>query len=120
MKPELSNAVFNLTLAMAKAEATPEEPEQTEADSFDDEHSDMFDENGRPTILLLDDIWEIIDNAGDGTAAIIHHDGAPDEVVIYNRSASQHDNVVFMEHIYLAIDEGCLVTVNGTDILDLY
>lgn len=103
---DLMKAVFSLTLAMAKAEA--------------EEQTDEYDENGKPKYLLCDEIWDILDEAGHGTPVLIHRKGQASEVVLYNRYASQTDNVRFMNHISEAMDDGCLVTVNGTNIFDLY
>ena len=79
-----------------------------------------YDENGKPLFLLCDEIWEILDEAGHGTPVIIHHFGIPNEVLIYNRYATQSENVKFMNHISEALDEMLPVTVNGKDIYDLY
>lgn len=108
MKPELMDAVFNLMLAMAKAEAVPAQ----EPDDDETEH--------RPEFILCDEIWEILDEAGHGTPVLIHRKDAPTEVLIYNRYATQDENVRFMSHISEEIDKGHTVTVNGTDIFDLY
>ena len=77
-------------------------------------------ESTRPEYILCDEIWEILDGAGHGTPVLIHHTGKATEVLIYNRYATQTDNVHFMNRISEALDSGCLVTVNGTDIYDLY
>ena len=69
---------------------------------------------------MCDEIWDILDEAGHGTPVLIHKEDQPSEVVIYNRYASQTDNVKFMNHIWEAIEDGWLVTVNGTNIFDLY
>ena len=81
---------------------------------------DLVRESSRPDYILCDEIWEILDEAGHGTPVIIHRTGRPSEVIIYNRYASQTDNVKLMNHLSEALDSGCLVTVNGTDIYDLY
>ena len=82
--------------------------------------SDSNEENARPEYILCDEIWDILDEAGHGTPVLIHHNGAPTEVLIYDRYATQRDNVRFMNHISEALDDGSLVTVNGTNIYDLY
>ena len=74
----------------------------------------------RPEFLLCDEIWDILDEAGHGTPVLIHHEDRATEVLIYNRYATQLDNVHFMNHIFEELENGCLVTVNGTDIYDLY
>ena len=117
MKPELEKAVFNLMLAIAKAEADSTENREPAEELGED---DQFDENGRPLYLLCDEIWEILDEAGHGTPVVINKDGQPSEVLIYDRYASQTDNVHFMNRIWEVMADGWLVTVNGTDILDLY
>lgn len=86
----------------------------------DDFDVPQYDENGRPLFLLCDEIWEILDDAGHGTPVIIHRENKAPEVLIYNRYASQSDNVRFMGRISEAIDAGNTVTINGTNILDLY
>jgi len=78
------------------------------------------EENTRPEYILCDEIWDILDDAGHGTPVLIHHKDAPTEVLIYNRYATQSENVRFMSHISEEMDKGHLVTVNGTDIFDLY
>lgn len=108
MKPGLMDAVFNLTLAMAKTYAK------------NNPQNEDRDESGRPEYILCDEIWDILDESGHGTPVLIHHKGKATEVLIYNRYATQTDNVHFMNHISEALDSGCLVTVNGTDIYDLY
>ena len=79
-----------------------------------------YDENGKPLFLLCDEIWEILDEAGHGTPVLIHRHGEPSEVLIYNRYATQSENVKFMNYIYEALSNMYLVTVNGKDIYDLY
>ena len=74
----------------------------------------------RPEFLLCDEIWEILDEAGHGTQVLIHHKDKAPEALIYDRYATQRDNIRLMNHISEALDNGCLVTVNGTDIFDLY
>ena len=78
------------------------------------------EEHYRPEYILCDEIWEILDEAGHGTPVLIHRKDAPTEVLIYNRYATQSENVRFMSHISEEMDKGHLVTVNGTDIFDLY
>ena len=77
-------------------------------------------EDGKPTYLLCDEIWDILDESGHGTPIIIHHYETASEVLIYDRYASQDDNIKFMGHIFEALEDGLLVTVNGTNIFDLY
>lgn len=74
----------------------------------------------RPDYILCDEIWEILEESGHGTPVAIHHHGEPTEVLFFDQFASQIDNVHFMNHISEALDNGCLVTVNSTDIYDLY
>ena len=103
MKPELMDAVFNLMLAMAKTEATPDQKPEA---------------NHRPEYILCDEIWDILAEAGHGCEIIIHKENP--ETLYYDDFASQTDNVHFMNHLSEAMDNGYLVTVNGTDIFDLY
>lgn len=106
MKPELMNAVFNLMLAMAKSEAARDQnPEDAEP-------------KYRPEYILCDEIWDILAEAGHGAEVIIHKDEP--ETLYYDDTATQIDNVHFMNHLSEALDDGYLVTVNGTDIFDLY
>lgn len=74
----------------------------------------------RPDYILCDEIWEILDESGHGTPIVIHHQSKPTEVLFFDQFASQIDNVHFMNHISESLDNGCLVTINGTDIYDLY
>ena len=103
MKPELMDAVFNLILAMAKAETTPDQ--KPEADH-------------RPEYILCDEIWDILAEAGHGAEVIIHKENP--ETLYYNDFATQTDNVHFMSHLSEALDDGYEVTVNGRNIYDLY
>lgn len=106
MIPEVKDALFNLILAMAKAEAaSAQKPEDTKA-------------KHHPRFILCDEIWDILAEAGHGAEVVIHK-GKP-ETLYYNDFATQTDNVRFMNHLSEAMDDGYLITVNGTDIFDLY
>lgn len=76
------------------------------------------EENTRPEYILCDEIWDILAEAGHGCEIVIHKENP--ETLYYNDFASQTDNVHFMNHLSEAMDNGYLVTVNGTDIFDLY
>ena len=91
-----------------------------EGDLFKEEEETQINASGRPEYLLCDEIWDILDESGHGTPVLIHHRDKASEVIIYDRYASQNENIKVMNHIYEAIEAGCLVTVNGTDIFDLY
>ena len=106
---------FLVERAIAEGDLIPEDDED---DGF--EPDEQFDEDGRPRYLLCDEIWEILDDAGHGSLVTIHHDDGPTEVLVYNRYASQLDNVHFMDHIFEEMEKGCVVTVNHKNIFDLY
>ena len=74
--------------------------------------------NHRPEYILCDEIWDILATAGHGCEIIIHKENP--ETLYYNDFATQTDNVRFMNHLSEAMDDGYLITVNGTDIFDLY
>ena len=91
---ELMKAVFNLTLAMAKAEAEE-------------------DENLPP--LLEDEIAEILEEHK-GEEILVHFH--PDGPLRYRYNNYKHDKDVVFK-IYDALENHCLVTVNGTNIVDI-
>ena len=68
--------------------------------------------------IPCDHIWDILHEAGHGAEVIIHKDKP--ETLYYNDFATQSDNVRFMSHIWDELEKRNLVTVNGTDIFDLY
>lgn len=77
-----------------------------------------YDENGKPLFILCDEIWDILATAGHGAEVIIHKEKP--EVLHYDDFATQDENVRFMNHLSQAMDDGYDITVNGTDIYDLY
>ena len=79
---------------------------------------EYYDENGKPRFILCDEIWDILAEAGHGAEVKILR--AEPETLYYDDTATQIDNVRFMNHLSEAMDEGYTVTVNGTDIFDLY
>ena len=89
-----------------------------EGELIPENESPDYDENDRPRFILCDEIWDILAEAGHGAEVIIH--GKKPETLYYNDFATQTDNVRFMNHISEALDAGHLVTVNGTNIYDLY
>jgi len=72
----------------------------------------------RPEYILCDEIWDILAEAGHGCEIIIQK--ANQETIYYDDFASQIDNVHFMNHLSEAMNDGYSITVNGTDIFDLY
>ena len=76
------------------------------------------EEKTRPEYILCDEIWDILAEAGHGCEVIIHKE-IP-ETIYYNDFASQTDNIRFMNRLSEAMDNGYRVTVNGTNIFDLY
>lgn len=93
----------------------PVPSEEEEEDAYEKE---AFDENGRPRYILCDEIWDILAEAGHGCEIFIHKENP--ETLYYDDFASQIDNVHFMNHLSEAMDNGYTITVNGTDIFDLY
>jgi len=91
---ELENAIFNLMCEMAKNEAT--------------------DDDDTP-VLFEDEIAEILDeHKGEEILAYCNPEG-PIRYRYYNYEKDKQ--VVF--YIYDALENHCLVTVNGTNIVDL-
>ena len=70
--------------------------------------------------ILCDEIWETLDEAGHGCEIVIRYKDNQTETLYYDQFASQDRNVRFMSHISEAMDEEAEITVNGTDIFDLY
>ena len=89
-----------------------------EGDLIPEDENQDYDETGRPRYILCDEIWDILAEAGHGAEVIIHSEKP--ETLYYNDFSTQTDNVHFMNHISEAMDNGYTVTVNGTDIYDLY
>ena len=104
---------FLIDRAIAEGDLIKEEDKE-----YNKEHGEDYDETGRPRFILCDEIWEILAEAGHGAEVIIH--GDKPETLYYNDFATQIDNVHFMNHLSEAMDNGLTVTVNGTDIYDLY
>lgn len=118
MKPEANlpkvpegMSLFDALKLACLALGTPVEEE-------DDGFPEQFDENGRPLHILCDEIWDILAEVGHGCEIIIHKENP--ETLYYDDFASQIDNVHFMNHLSEAMDNGYTITVNGTDIFDLY
>ena len=109
MTPETVKKLFRLAITSVFPNAIFDD---------DDELNDDYDETGRPRYILCDEIWDILAEAGHGAEVIIHSEKP--ETLYYNDFATQTDNVHFMNHISEAMDNGYTVTVNGTDIYDLY
>lgn len=126
MKPEYMKNLPKAPEGMSLADAlriaclawdipVPLDAGEKEEDTYEKE---AFDENGRPRYILCDEIWEILAEAGHGCEIIVHKENP--ETLYYDDFASQINNVHFMNHLSEMMDEGYTITVNGTDIFDLY